>query len=157
MATETYFRYWDLLVNNRYGQPILIVEVKRKINTSSEWAAKLRRNILAHGILPKVPYFLLVFPDKFYLWTDSRVDLDEREPNYIADARPILEPYLKKAEVTVDQIRAESLELIVASWLGELIHSNQSPADLDESQHWLINSGVYADLVGGEIEYGAVK
>jgi len=156
MVTKPYSDRWDLLVDNSEGQPTLIVEVKGKINTSSKWAAQLRRNILAHGILPKVPYFLLAFPDKFYLWTDSQVDIDEREPNYIIDARPILEPYLRKSGVTVDRIRDQSLELIVGSWLGVIIHSDEFPKDLNESQHWLIESGLYTDLVGGKIEYGAV-
>ncbi len=40
---------WDLAVNNRNGQLALVVEVKCKTNVSQEWAAKLRRNILAHG------------------------------------------------------------------------------------------------------------
>ncbi len=157
MVTKTYSRYWDLLVDNSEGQPTLIVEVKGKINTSSQWAAQLRRNILAHGILPKAPYFLLAFPDIFYLWTDSEVDLNEREPNYIIDARSILEPYLKKSGVTVDRIRDQSLVLIVASWLGEIIHSDKLPTDLNESQTWLIDSGLYADLVGGTIKYGAIS
>ena len=156
MVTKPYPLYCDLLIKNSEGQPTLIVEVKGRINTSSQWAAQLRRNILAHGILPKAPYFLLAFPDKFYLWTDSQVDLNEREPNYIIDARPILEPYLKKSGVTVDRIRDESLELIVASWLGEIIHFDKLPADLNESQPWLIDSGLYADLVGGTIKFGAI-
>ncbi|ELS03231.1 hypothetical protein Xen7305DRAFT_00029510 [Xenococcus sp. PCC 7305] len=161
MATKSYFRYWDLLVENSDGKPILIVEVKGKTNTSSEWASKLRRNILAHDSLPKTPYFLIVFPDKFYLWTDSKVGQNDREvkagePNYIVDAFPILKPYLTKAEVTVDHLTGQSLELIVASWLGGLIHSDQPSEDLDKSQSWLIDSGLYADLVGGKIEYEAV-
>jgi hypothetical protein len=62
---------WDLSVDNRDGQLALVVEVKRKTNASPEWAAKLRRNILAHGTFPKAPYFLMVFPDKFYLLCKS--------------------------------------------------------------------------------------
>ncbi len=39
----------DLTLYNRDGQLIAVAEVKNKQGTSREWAAKLRRNILAHG------------------------------------------------------------------------------------------------------------
>lgn len=147
---------WDLSVDNRNGQRALVVEVKRKTNVSPEWAAKLRRNILAHGTFPKAPYFLMVFLDKFYLWSNAEAYQDQSEPTYNIDASPILQPYFERAGVTADQISGASLELIVASWLGEIIHSNQLPENIDASQQWLIESGLYAALVGGKLEHEAV-
>ena len=58
---------WDLAVYNKDGQLVLVVEVKGKLNASAHWASQLRSNILAHGVYPKAPDFLMVFPDKFYL------------------------------------------------------------------------------------------
>lgn len=142
-------------VDNRNGQLVLVVEVKRKTNVSPEWAAKLRQNILAHGTFPKAPYFLMVFPDKFYLWSNAEAYQDQSEPTYTIDASSILQPYFERAEVAADQISGASLELIVASWLGEIIHSNQLPENIDASQHWLIESGLYAALVGGKLEHEA--
>lgn len=147
-------RGWDLSVDNRKGQLALVVEVKRKTNVSPEWAAKLRRNILAHGTFSKAPYFLMVFPDRFYLWTNAEADQDQSEPTYSIDAAPILQPYLERAGVTSDQISGGSLELIVTSWLGEIIHSDQLPENIDASQQWLIDSGLYAALAGGKFEHG---
>jgi len=146
---------WDLSVDNRNGQLTLVVEVKRKTNVSPEWAAKLRRNILAHGTFPKAPYFLMVFLDKFYLWSNAEAYPDQSEPTYTVDASPILQPYFERAGVAADQISGASLELIVASWLGEIIHSNQLPENIDTSEEWLIGSGLYAALVGGKLEHEA--
>lgn len=146
---------WDLSVDNRNGQLALVVEVKRKTNVSPEWAAKLRRNIFAHGTFPKAPYFLMVFPDKFYLWSNDEAYQDQSEPTYTIDASPILQPYFERAGVTSDQISGDSLELIVSSWLGEIIHSEQLPESMDASQQWLIESGLYAALVGGKFEHEA--
>ncbi|MDF5733100.1 MAG: hypothetical protein PUP92_35215 [Rhizonema sp. PD38] len=95
--------HWDLSVDDRNGQRMLVVEVKTKRNASSEWATRLRRNILAHGTFPKAPYFLMVFPDRFYLWIDAGDPL-EHEPHYIIDARPILQPYFEQAGVSDEQI-----------------------------------------------------
>lgn len=146
---------WDLSVDNRNGQLALVVEIKRKANASPEWAAKLRRNIFAHGTFPKAPYFLMVFPDKFYLWSNAEAYQDQSEPTYTIDASPILQPYFERAGVTADQISGASLELVVTSWLGEIIHSDQLPKNIDASQQWLIESGLYAALVGGKFDHEA--
>lgn len=146
---------WDLSVDNRNGQLALVVEIKRKTNVSPEWAAKLRRNIFAHGIFPKAPYFLMVFPDRFYLWSDAEAYQDQSEPTYTIDASPIFQPYFERAGVAADQISEASLEIIVTSWLGEIIHSDQLPESMDASQQWLIESGLYAALVGGKLEHEA--
>ena len=147
---------WDLSIENRSGQRILVIEVKTKLNASPEWAARLRRNILAHGTFPKSPYFLIVFPEHFYLWTDADAQSEQSEPTYSIDARPILQPYFERAGVTAAQISGQSLELIVASWLGEIIHSEKAPEDIDESQQWLVESGLYDALAGGKFEHEAV-
>ncbi|HEY9749654.1 MAG TPA: hypothetical protein V6C63_13300 [Allocoleopsis sp.] len=141
---------WDLSVTDRNGQLALVVEAKRKINASPEWAARLRRNILAHGTFPKAPYFLMVFPDRFYLWTNVEAHLEQSEPTYTIDARPILQPYFEQAGVTAEQISGQSLELIVASWLGEIMHSEQ-PLE-NQAQRWLVDSGLYAALADGRFE-----
>lgn len=146
---------WDLSVDNRNGQLTLVVEVKRKTNVSPEWAAKLRRNILAHGTFPNAPYFLMAFPDRFYLWSNAKPYQVQSEPTFTIDASPILQPYVERAGVAADQISEASLELIIASWLGEIIHSNQLPENIDDSQKWLFESGLYAALAGGKLEHGA--
>jgi hypothetical protein len=147
---------WDLAIYNRDGQLVLVAEIKTKLNASPEWAAQFRRNILAHGTFPKAPYFLMAFPDRFYLWTDADIRLDQSEPTYVIDARPIFQPYFERAGVTAEQISEQSLELIVASWLGEIIHSDQPLTDIDKSQQWLIESGLCAAIFRGRFAHEAV-
>jgi hypothetical protein len=147
---------WDLLVDNRIGQLMLIVEVKTKRNASPEWAARLRRNLLAHGTLLKAPYFLMVFPDRFYLWTDADDQIEKSQPDYIIDAGPILKPYFEQAGISEEQISSQSLDLIVASWLGKIIHTEKFLEDTDESQQWLISSGLYPAIAGGQFEHRTV-
>lgn len=147
---------WDLSIHNRNDQRIFDIEVTTKFNASPKWAARFRRNILAHGTFPKAPYFLMVFPDRFYLWTDGDAQSDQSEPTYTIDARPILQPYFERAGVTAQQISDQSLELIVASWFGTIIYSEKSPEDIDESQRWLVDSGLYDAVVGGKFKHEAV-
>jgi hypothetical protein len=154
---------WDLSVVSSDGKLVLAIEVKSKTNTSPEWATKFRRNMLAHGILPNALYFLMVFPDKFYLWTSSATYISEREPDYTIDARPILNPYFERAGIISDtagelryRISEQSLEIIIGSWLTEIIHSEKTPQNLDSSQLWLIESGLYDALSGGQLLYEGI-
>jgi hypothetical protein len=154
MAADLGF-YWDLLVNDRDGQLVLIAEVKNRTNASADWAAQFRRNIFAHGNVPKVPYFLIIFPDRFYLWVEVDDTPSYIQPTYTIDARPILQPYFERAGVEADQIGGQSLEIIAALWLGEIIHSEKPPEGVSEYQRWLIDSGLYTALSGGKFYYQA--
>jgi len=147
---------WDLEIYNRDNQLVVVVEIKNKLSASPEWAKRLRNNILAHGTFPKAPYFLMVFPDRFYLWTDAAAKLDQSEPNYTIDAHPILGLYFEKAGVSANQITGQSLELIILSWLGQVIHSEKFPDEIDKSQRWLIDSGLYSAIAGGHFDREAV-
>lgn len=144
---------WDLSVYNRNGQRILDIEVKPKLNTSPDWAAQFRRNILAHGTFYKAPYFLMVFLDRFYLWTGVDAQSDQSQPTYSIDARPILQSYYEGAGITAEQISRQSLGLIIESWLWQIIHSDKYATDIDESQQWLVDSGLYEAIAGGKFDY----
>ncbi len=144
---------WDLAVYDHNEQLALVVEVKNKTQVAPEWAGRLRQNILAHGIYPDAPFFLMAFPDHFYLWVASKATQARIEPDYSVDAHPILQPYFDHAGVTHDQISGQSLELIVAGWLSEVINAEKSPKQIVASEHWLIESGLYAAIAGGRFEH----
>jgi hypothetical protein len=142
---------WDVAVYDRDNKLVLVVEIKKKLGASPEWAARLRRNIFAHGSFPNAPYFLMAFPDRFYLWSDpDTLDLNTA-PSYAIDPRPILQPYLEPSNLVLDQISGSSLELIVTSWLSRLIHSGASSDELDSTQRWLTDSGLYAAIEQGSL------
>jgi hypothetical protein len=141
---------WDLVAYNRDNQLVLAVEVKGRLDATPEWAAQLRRNILAHGVLPDAPYFLMAFPDKFFLWETSDSINEPVEPMYIIDAHSILSPYLNHSNLTPEQVSSSSLELIVASWLNDIMH--RQPNELSDSQQWLIDSGLYDAVAGGKLD-----
>lgn len=143
---------WDISVDDRKGQLVLTVQVKRKFNTSPEWAAQFRSNILAHGIFPKTPYFLMVFPDKFYLWTNVDAEQDQSQPTYAIDGASVLQPYLQRAGISIDQIGDDGIKLILTSWLGEIIYSRELPESIKATQPWLLESGLYAAIAGGKFE-----
>ena len=57
----------DALIRGALGDPIAVVEIKNRENLTQDVAIQLRRNLLVHGMLPNVPYFLLVSQDVGFL------------------------------------------------------------------------------------------
>jgi hypothetical protein len=141
----------DLVGYDRDDQLALVVEVKKKQDASLDWATQLRRNILAHGTFPNAPFFLLALPDRFYLWKNGVKNQETGDPTYAIDAKPMLKPYLERAGVDAEQISSQSLEFIIAAWLSELAY--KKPNELDFSERWLVESGLYDALAGGHLEY----
>lgn len=143
---------WDLTIDNRDGQSILAVEVKSKLCVSAQWAAQWRRNIFVHGSFPQVPYLLMAFPDIFFLWTPNQSYFEVVEPTYKIDATPIISPYCERANINPNTISEHSLELIIESWLSEIIHTDLSPVEINNSLSWLVQSGLYEAFSGGHFE-----
>jgi hypothetical protein len=147
----------DLILHHPNGWPIAAVDIRTKLGTTPEWAAKLRRNLLAHGGAVPARYFLVVTPDQVYLWDGSGTDPVELPPTYVVDARPIFEPYFAAANLQPDRIRGSAFELVVDTWLAELTRTDSSdiaqgaaPAS-DE----LLRSGMVDAIRNARLEYRA--
>jgi hypothetical protein len=133
------------------GQITLIVEAKSKTKTSRSWATRMRRNMLAHGVAPKSRFLLLALPDRLYLWKDAENTPELIEPTFEIDATPLFQPYYARADCSPDQLTAESFELIVSSWLNELVHSG-IPARVPQAQRRLLQeSGLLDAIKGGSV------
>lgn len=83
----------DFAVFSSDRQLQLVVEVKGTPISDEKWAAKFRRNLLAHGVVPASPYFLLVLPDNLYLWSHPEHTADAM-PDFSADTATVLNRYL---------------------------------------------------------------
>lgn len=116
----------DLVAYNPNGQITLIVETKSKTATSRAWATRMRRNMLAHGVVPNSRFLLLALPDRLYLWTDTDNSAELVEPTYEIDATPFFQPYYERSNLSPDHLSSQSFELIVTAWLNELIQSGIS-------------------------------
>lgn len=121
----------DLVLYDKAGRLAVVVEVKAKRGTSKEWAARLRSNLLAQvDVLPRAPYFLVVTPDRLYLWKNAHEDAGREAPvmppHVEIDARPLFGPYLQRAGLELDQVSGQAFELVVMSWLGDLTRRDSS-------------------------------
>lgn len=140
----------DIVVSSPEGERRLLVEVKtRKGRDGDEWARQFRRNLLAHFPARDGAFFLLVLPETLYLWKPgSRM---ESGPDFTASTKDALGPYYEKSNA--DELGERALELVVTYWLSQLI--SFTPADADDGrgrQGWLVDSGLYEAVHGGQVE-----
>jgi len=144
----------DFALHSRDQQQTTLVEVKSKPNTSSSWAAQFRRNRLAHGRpSPRGDFLLLVTPDKLYLWKGADIGAARLEPSFEADARPLLAPYFQGTRVSASAASPEVFEMVVSSWLADLVREAEPRERLAAEQPWLVESGLLDAVAGGQIEY----
>ena len=148
-------QYADILAFGRDGQLALIAEVKNKRGTSSDWAAKMRRNMFAHGLMPNAPFFLLALPDVFYLWNNKSSALELVEPTQTVDPRLFLQPYYETSGISSDNLTEISFGFIVTSWLNQVLGSRNPQNLLSGNQDWLVSSGLFDKLAGGHLELEA--
>ncbi len=137
----------DFAVQSPDKQLQLLVEARKKVPASREWAARMRRNLFAHLSLPEARFFLLALPERFYLWKDAPSQTPV-PPNYEEDAQEVLRPYLEKIHIPLANLSENSFELLVQSWLEDLISSDREPPP---AQQWLKESGLYDAIRNGSI------
>jgi len=145
-------QYADILAFDRTGQLALIAEVKNKRGTSSEWAAKMRRNMFAHDLLPNAPFFLLALPDNFYLWKNTGRALEVIAPTQKVDPQTFLQPYYENFGISPTDLTESSFAFIVTSWMNQVLRA-KDPQDLSSgNQEWLVSSGLFDRLAGGDLK-----
>lgn len=149
-------QYADILAFDKNGQLALVAEVKNKLGTSSEWAAKLRRNMFAHGSVPNAPFFLLALPDSFYLWENTGRTLEVVEPTQQVDPQPFLQPLSGSTDAAYRNLTEQSFELVVTSWLNQVLQAQRPEEFLEGNQGWLLSSGLFEKLTGGHLSLEAV-
>ena len=146
----------DLALYDGNGRLTAVAEIKNISGTSPRWAAQTRRNILAHGDHWEADFFLLITPDRLYVWKDAGVASIEQPPTYEADAARLLAPYFKNADIDPHEVSGQAFELVVASWLSDLTRSSTGLNERAHETDWLDESGFLAAVQAGRIEYEAL-
>jgi hypothetical protein len=144
-------RLADIAVFSRDYRITLVVEVKGQKHATDEWAAKLRRNLLAHDMIPPSQYFLLALPDHFYLWKEN-AEIDLAPADYKAGTKDVLQHYA--AAVDLEGLSEFGLGLLVTSWLEILTTSQIAKEDAPEL-NWVFDSGLYDSIKDGSVRIEA--
>ncbi len=135
----------------------LVVEVKKTPAPSVEWARQMRRNLLAHALIPNAPYFLLALPDFFYLWKDATsVNDQEAPPDYKIEALAALRPYIEQSNLSLNEISQYGFEFLVTSWLQDLVNFELTRDAVVPELQALFDSGLYETIKNGSVAIEAI-
>jgi len=143
----------DLTLYDSSGRLTAAAEIKNKLGTTSEWAAKTRRNLLTHTGFSGVDFFLLVTPDRLYVWKEAGPNPIEVPPTYQVDAEPIFGPYFKQAGIGPDQVSSHAFELVVTTWLDDIIRSSGTDDENVDHESWFAKSGFRSAVKNSRVEY----
>ena len=141
----------DVAAYSPDGKLQLVVEIKNKPGASAEWVIHMRRNLLVHSVIPHAPYFLLVLPDFFYLWTDATSASDLAPPHYQIKVTEVLSPYFDQSTQSLNDLSEYSLELLVTSWLENLVNTELQRDEVGLNLQWLFDSGLYEAITHGSV------
>jgi hypothetical protein len=103
----------DFIAYDTDGSVVLLAEAKTQFGESEVWAAQLRRNMLAHGVLPRAKYFLIATPERMYGWKQENLKLDEAPPQFTIDAQKALGRYYTRLDQDPARISPMAFRLIV--------------------------------------------
>lgn len=142
----------DVAVFSKDRRPILVVEVRDGgMYSSAESAAGLRRSLVGHDLLPNVPFFMLATPIRIYLWVGDAPP--KANPDYSAEAGPVLNSYGSKHTNPDKPRRGGALEIVMFSWLSD-VASGSRPLSTDSAvDRMLLESGLYEQIRGGSAEF----
>lgn len=146
----------DFIAHNPDGTVVLLAEAKSRLGTSESWAAKLRRNMLSHGLLPRSQYFLIATPERMYGWRQENLPPNEVPPQFTVDAQRALAPYFARLHQDPANISPRAFELLVLTWLTDVARSGDQ-AEVDPVLQSLSDSGLLSSLRQAEIEMNGAE
>ena len=132
----------DIVISGPRGI-VAAVEVKNRQDLTPDVAMVLRRNMLAHGVVPAAQYFLLASQDRAYLWSAADVDSNAPPAHEIPMAQ-VVKRYLPK-DLAGQRLRSSELEFVVSQWLSDLASGRYVP---DAPDSPLVTSGFIHALRG---------
>ncbi len=146
----------DLAVYNSEGELKIVVEIKGRHGTTTDWATHTRRNMAAHGNLSNVDFFIIATKDRLYVWKKSGNKPELVKPTYEIDLRSELERYFKASKLESNDISGYALELLIATWLNDISHSTLFKEKNRNVQNWISESGIMNAVENGRVEFEAL-
>lgn len=139
----------DVAVFDKSGNLQLVVEAKciGPNEATLNRAVQIRRNLLVHSGIPDSPFFLIVFPDHFYLWKKGLPDTYDRQADYSVDTEILFKSFGEKWRNSFEPMSGLEFERLVSEWIKDLSNSN----DTSKIPDWARTSGLYEAIRNGSV------
>ena len=136
----------DLLIRNQKGQILAVVEIKNRQDIDLDMATAFRRNMIVHGLVPEIPFFLLLSQDIGFVWKGT-VSPDA-PPGYQFPMNNVVARYLPDL-APGERLKEVQLELVLVQWLTDLAEEPQIA--LEEPEKSLALSGFLESIRGATV------
>lgn len=138
----------DVVVSTPQGATVTLVEVKNREDLTRDVAMILRRNLMAHGQVEHVPYFMLVSQDQGFLWDQRAERALVAPPTAEFSMVPVVRRYMPQLQPR-ERLRGAALDLVVMQWLNDL--ATGEPDLRDEPERSLASTGFLTGIQGGTV------
>jgi hypothetical protein len=142
----------DIAVFSKDRRPVLVVEVKDSgMYSTVDSAVGLRRSLMAHHLLPNVPFFMLATPIQIFLWHGDAEP--GAYPNYSAAAKSVLDAYASRHANRDKPVRGGALEIVMFSWLSDTASRARALSADSAVDRMLLESKLYEQIQGGTADF----
>jgi len=146
----------DIIARDAAGGLVVVVEVKNREGLTPEIATQLHRNMVAHGLVGRVPYFLLLSQDVGYLWLEKPDSPIDAPATLRFPMQRVVERY-SAGVLDRKRLREHELQLLVLHWLSELsVGWPSQRGDMEEPERSLAEAGLLDALRDATIEPNAL-
>ena len=138
----------DFLLRDAVGRPVAVVEAKRIYGWDDARVDEFLADVAGPCDWNAAPHAVLAFPDRLHLYRRGE---DGWEPTTRLDARPLWEPYLRRANIPAGTVHAPTFEMIVGQFFTDLADGRE-PAAGPAGHPLKAAAGEWiADLTGGRV------
>ena len=137
---------FDFTVHDRSGHPKVQVEVKARLGATRAWATQFWLSLEEFGQRPNADFFLLVTPERLYVWKPSKVKKGG-VPTRVLDATKVLGPYFQRVGTGPEGIMPLAFNMLVSLWLNDLTTPGLPVPEVEA----LARMGLLRAVVGGEV------
>lgn len=113
----------DLVLRSRASGDIAIIELKNTPDLTADSASRLRSNMIVHGALQRVPYFVILSQDRGYVWRPEDDPGTETPPTFEFNMGDVIAHYHPEFDPSV-RLYESGLILIIDKWFDDLVHQN---------------------------------
>ena len=115
MVTRTRVRP-DIVIQDRDGQPIAIVEIKNLSDLSEQVALEMLNNLRIYDLLENIPFALVLSQEQGFIWKDLEPETGPVQPTASFSMKEVVQRHLPNL-VNGDRVYKTTLELLVLGWL----------------------------------------
>jgi hypothetical protein len=144
----------DIVVFSKQRRPVLVVDVRNSgLCDTAESAADLRRRLLAHRLVPDIPFLMIATPVQLSLWLQG-ANADDL-PKFTAPTKAILDRYGPRCPKP-ESVRREALQIGIFFWLSGLADGLRTLSSDSIVDRMLLDSGLYVQIQSGTAEFDVI-